>query len=297
MDIPTALRQPLLALACGALALWSLYQFLVSIRNSRLIADTPLVRIRSAAQGYVKVAGHTRDAASNPTVSPLTSRPCVWWSYAVERRERNRSGASWRAVESATSIEPFILDDGDGQCLVGPVCARVVPSETNVWYGDTPWPEGPPGLFQTFFQSATYRYTERRLDIGAELTVVGELRSRSELGDVDAETVARLREWKQDQRTLLARFDSDGDGRIGAAEWDKARAAATAEAQASVVSSSITRLTVIEQPTHGEAFIIAPMDGEHLVRSERRRAAGFFALGLLAIAAWSVASQWPWFLQ
>ncbi len=298
MDIPSSLRQPLLALACGALALWALYQFLVAIRNSRLIADTPLVRIRSAAQGYVKVSGHARDAASHPTVSPLSSKSCVWWSYEVSQRERNRSvGGSWRAVESATSIEPFILDDGDGQCLVGPVCARVVPSQTDVWYGDTPWPEGPPGLFQTFFQSASYRYTERRLDVGAELTVVGELRSRSEVGDVDAEAMARLREWKQDQRTLLARFDSDGDGRIDAAEWDKARATATAEAQTSVVSSSITRMTVIEQPTNGEAFIITPMDGEHLVRSEKLRAAGFFALGIAAIAAWSAATRWPWFLD
>ena len=35
--------------------------------------------------------------------------------------------------------------------MVGPVCAMIVPTATNVWYGNTPWPEGPPGLFQTFF--------------------------------------------------------------------------------------------------------------------------------------------------
>jgi hypothetical protein len=298
MDISPALRSALLALACGGLALWALYQFLAAMRNSRLIADTPLVRIRSAAQGYVKVSGHARDAASKPTMSPLSFKRCVWWSYEISQRDRNRSGSgSWRAVESATSIEPFVLDDGDGQCLVGPVCARVVPSETNTWYGDTPWPEGPPGLFQTFFQSSSYRYTERRVNIDTELTVVGELRSRSEVGDVDADIAARLRSWKQDQRSLLARFDADGDGRIDAAEWDKAREVATAESKATVASAPITRMTVIEQPTNGEAFIIAPMDGEHLVRRERIRAASFFAVGIGAIAAWSIASQWSWFLE
>ena len=56
-------------------------------------------------------------------------------------------------------------------------------------------------------------------------------------------------------------------------------------------------MTVIEQPTNGEAFIIAPMDGERLVRNERVRAGGYFALGLATIALWSIASQWPWFLE
>ncbi|MEI8255551.1 MAG: GIDE domain-containing protein [Deltaproteobacteria bacterium] len=292
MDIPLVTRLPLLALACSGAALWALYRFLVSIRNSRLIADTPLVRIRSAAQGYVKVTGHARDAATTPTTSPLTSRPCVWWSYQISQRERNRSiGGSWLQVETATSIEPFILDDGDGQCLVGPVCATVVPSATSVWYGDSPWPENPPGLFQTFLQSAKYRYTESRVDIGTELTVVGELRSRSEVGDADLETAARLRTWKQDQKVLIARFDADHDGRIDASEWDQARAAAAAEASAAVVATSITRMTVIEQPTNGEAFIVAPMDAAQLVGRERRRAAGFIALGLVAILTWYFGSQ------
>jgi len=292
MDIPTPLRLPLLALACGGIALWALFRFLASIRNSRLIADTPLVRIRSAAQGYVKVAGHARDAAATATRSPLTSKPCVWWSYEISQRDRNRSvGSAWTPVESATSIEPFILDDGDGRCLVGPVCATVVPSATAVWYGDAPWPEGPPGLFQTFFQSSRYRYTERRIDVDAELTVVGELRSRSEVGDVDQETAARLRAWKQDQPGLIARFDADRNGRIDASEWDQARGAAAAEARAAIATTAITRMTVIEQPTNGEAFIVAPMDANQLVGRERRQAMGYFAVGLVAILAGYFASR------
>jgi hypothetical protein len=296
MDIPTALRVPLLAAICGGGALWALYRFLVSIRNVRLIADTPLVRIRSAAQGYVKVFGHARVAAPQPTMSPLTFKPCVWWSYQVSERDRNRSvGRSWRTVENATSIEPFVLDDGDGECLVGPVCATVVPTVTNVWYGDTPWPEGPPGLYQTFLQSARYRYTECRLDVGAELSVVGELRSRSEVRDADAEAGALLKEWKQDQKALVARFDSNHDGHIDVTEWEAARQAAAGEAQTTVVKTAITRLTVIEQPANGEAFIIAPMDSDHLVRREQIRAACFFVAGIIAVVIGSYAAQLSWF--
>ncbi len=295
MDLPTALREPLLVASCTVGAVWALYRCLLEIRNARLIGDTPLVRIRSAAQGYVKIFGRAHAAAPTAPMSPLARKPCVWWSYEVERRDRNRSIASWLTVESATSIEPFVLNDGDGECLVGPVCATVVPSTTNTWYGDEPWPQGPPGLYRTFLQSGAYRYTERRLDVGAELTVLGELRSHSEVGDIDSETSARLRDWKLDQAALLARFDADQNGRLSTAEWDAARLVAASEARAAMASTEITRLTVIEQPTQGEVFLIAPMDGECLVRRERWRAAGYFALGLAVIVLGSFVARLPWF--
>jgi len=297
VEIPITLRAALLAVGCCAGSLWALRRFLASVRSVRLIVDTPLVRIRSAAQGYAKLYGRARSAAPAPTKSPLTFKPCVWWSYEISRRGRNRSLlATWLADDSATSIEPFILDDGDGTCMVGPVCAMIVPTATNVWYGNTPWPEGPPGLFQTFFNDGVYRYTERRIDLDAALTVLGDLRSGSALGNAEADAGAVLREWKRDQPALLARFDADHDGRISAAEWDAARQAATAEAQATVASTPIQRTTVIQQPANGEDFIIAPMDSEQLVRLEQRRALGFFSAGLGFIVLWAVASKWPWLL-
>ena len=44
-------------------------------------------------------------------------------------------------VQSDTSVVPFILDDGTGQCLIDPRGAEVFPSATDVWYGSTEWPE------------------------------------------------------------------------------------------------------------------------------------------------------------
>ena len=297
MDIPTALRGPLLAVACTLGALWALRKFLDSVRGVRLIHDTPLVRIRSAAQGYVKLYGHARSAASEPTRSPLTSRPCVWWSYQIERRDKDRSLATtWLAGDSATSIEPFVLDDGDGECLVGPVCATIVPTTTNVWYGNTPWPEGPPGLYQTFLNSGAYRYTEKRIDVDAALTVIGDLRSRSEVGDAQADTGAVLREWKRDQVALLKRFDADRDGRISSAEWDAARKAADEQARTAIVTSKIERTSMIQQPVNDEIFVIAPMDSAQLARREQRRALAYFCAGLGFIFLSAAASIWPWFL-
>lgn len=295
MDVPVALRPLLLATVCALGALWALYRFLVSLRSAQLVADTPLVRLRSAAQGYVKAYGQAKVATPEPRRSPLTYKSCVWWSFEIERRDLNRSALSWSNVEAETSITPFVLDDGDGECLVGPVCATIIPTSSNTWYGNTPWPEGPPGLYQTWLASGAYRYTEQRIDVDAWLTVIGELRSRSDIGDVATEAGILLKEWKQDQVELLRRFDADRDGRISTAEWDSARSTATAEAATTVIKDSIARNSVIQQPANGESFIIAPMDSNRLARRERIRAAGFLGFGVGFIVAWDYASTWPWF--
>jgi len=92
----------------GAIALVALRNFFVRLRRDRVVADTPLSRIRSAAQGYVKVAGRAGPAGENPTAAPLSSRPCVWWSYEVAHRETDsRGNKKWSVLDKASSTELF----------------------------------------------------------------------------------------------------------------------------------------------------------------------------------------------
>lgn len=283
---------PVIAAIAAAVALFALWRFFVRLRRQRLVADTPEVRIRSAAQGYVKVVGHTQPAAANPTAAPLTSRPCVWWSYEIAHQERDSKGnVRWSVAESATSVEPFVLSDGDAQCLVGPVKAEIIPTTRNVWYGDDSWPPGPPPDDPIpMLHTGRWRYTERLLGVGDQLCVMGELRSHSEVGDVNAAIAAKLHEWKQDQQALLARFDQDHDGQLSAAEWEAVRAAAVKECQAQNLQSAISRTSIITQPTNGEPFLIAPRSSRQLEKRERLYAALDFALGLLGViaCAWAI---------
>ena len=91
--VPSHAGQPppyaLIALAAAACALLALWRFLARVRRDRLVADTPEVRIRSAAQGYVKVRGRTQPAGAAPTAAPLSALPCVWWSYEIAHEERD----------------------------------------------------------------------------------------------------------------------------------------------------------------------------------------------------------------
>jgi E3 Ubiquitin ligase len=291
MENSTILHYWLAAGALAALACWALYKFAASIRRDRYLEDTPLVKIRSAAQGYVKVFGRAKAAPGDATVAPLSSRDCVWWSYSVEEKQRNAKGeTSWRTIDSASSVSPFVLADADGECLVGPVNAEITPTKHDVWYGDSSSSPGLPNTSRGFFGSSPYRYTERMLCVGDQLSVAGELRSNSEIESGDAAAAALLHKWKLDQPALLARFDQNHDGKLDAAEWEAARRTAAAEAQSHALESSIVRTSCIGEPTHGEPFLIAPMDSQHLVRREKLYATMFLAIGVLSagFSAWAV---------
>jgi hypothetical protein len=273
---PYPLPYLVIAAAAAVLAVFALFSFFMRLRRDRLVADTPAVRIRSAAQGYVKVTGRAVPAGPAPTAAPLSSRPCVWWAYEIAQEQRDSKGnAHWHTVESAASVELFALVDDDGsRCLVGPVSAEITPSTRKVWYGS----EG------------GWRYTERLLGVGERLCVMGELRSHSELGDVNVATGAKLHEWKQDQRSLLARFDVNHDGKLDAAEWEAARLVAARESQTQTLQSTISRVSVISEPVNGEPFLIAPLSASQLEKRERLFAGLYFLLGLIGVivCAWAL---------
>jgi hypothetical protein len=283
---------PLIAAIAAAVVLFALVRFFARLRRDRVVADTPAVRLRSAAQGYVKVTGRALPPGPAPISAPLSSRPCVWWDYAIASEERDsRGNVRWMTVDSASSVELFVLADDDGvECLVGPVQAEVTPSVTDVWYGTESRPLGPPPPVKPFVPQGNYRYTERLLGVGARLCVMGELRSHSEVGDVNAAAAERLHQWKQDQPALLARFDLDHDGKLSAAEWEAARAAAVREVQSQALNAAITRASVISAPRNGEPFLIAPLSASELERRERRYAVLYFVLGLLGVivCAWAL---------
>lgn len=280
----------LLAGVAAVFAAIGLYGFFSRMRRDRALADTPLVRVRSAAQGYVKVVGDAQPSSGTPTSAPLSGRPCVWWDFRVDEQQgTDKNGRpNWVNVERATSVELFTLVDDDAQCLVGPVQAEVTPTLSNTWYGDSPRPFGPPPAVSV--GRGNFRYLERLLAVDAHLCVVGEFRSNSETGDVGTAIAAKLHEWKQDQKTLLVRFDADHDGVLSAAEWETARAAAAKECEAQNLSSHIDRVSVISQPTDGRPFMIAPMTPERLERRESFRAWGYFAFGFASIlvCAWAL---------
>ena len=215
----------LLVFSVAGLA-FGLYSFFRRWHQQRMLEDTPLARIRSAPQGYVKLSGHAKPLAGKPLRAPLSGRPCVWWKYTVGTRGEG-PGSRWCPDQWDTSTEPFLLADRDDYCLVDPQGADIEPSDRRVWYGEEPHLPTPSIFgFTPLASSRANRYMESVILADAQLSVLGELRTDfgSVANSLDDEAAARLSEWKADQRTLLARFDRNHDGRIDQAEWEQARA-------------------------------------------------------------------------
>jgi hypothetical protein len=264
---------------------------------ARLIEDTPTSRIRSAAQGYVELGGRCRPLDGARNLAPLTQRPCVWWQYRIQRRTGSTSGGKartkWHTVNSGRSEQPFLLEDGTGECIVQPSGAEMLAAESTTWYGDTPWPTQTPGRRSPFGESE-YRYFEQRIYEHEQVVVLGRFRTHSATGsrDLRAEVAALLAEWKTDQAALAARFDTDRDGEVSFAEWERARdEARRAVSQHGLAEPARTALHVLGRPEDGALFLIAAMPGAALSRRYRRRA--LLAFAGFAAAVYALA----WLLQ
>ena len=273
---------------------WLAFRFL---HIARMLEDTPTSRVRSAAQGYVELVGRSKALAGTTNVAPLTQRPCVWWRFRIQRRtgsgSRGNRRAKWQTVQSGRSEQPFVLDDGTGECIIQPAGAEVLTAETTTWYGDTPWPTLAPGK-RSPFGEPDYRYYEERIYEHEQVHVLGHFRTHSGTANTsrDADVAALLAEWKQDQAALVARFDSDGDGQVSLGEWERARE----EARQAVTQRHLERpvpaaVHVISRPESRQLFLIAAYPEKELAKRFRRRA-------LIAFVGFGVATYaLGWLLQ
>jgi len=261
---------------------------------ARTIEDTPTSRIRSAAQGYVELSGRCRPMPGSRNLAPLTQRPCVWWHYRIQRRTGSVSDgkrrAKWHTVSAGRSEQPFVLDDGTGECIVQPSGAEVLVTEHTTWYGDTPWPTTAPGR-RTPFGEAEYRYFEERIYEHEQVYALGQFRTYTGVGerDLQAELGSLLAEWKKDQAALVARFDTDRDGQVSVEEWERAREEARQVVTGRQLEEPLPDARhVLGRPAPGGLFVIAAVEQGALAKRVRRRA----LLAFLGFAAAVYALGW-----
>lgn len=272
--------------------------FVYALRRSRvarLIDELPTSRVRSAAQGYVEIGGIAVLFANSLNPAPLTRRSCVWWYYKIEERRESRGKRRWETLHSATSDETFLLQDEDKSCVVDPEGAEVHPAERQVWYGSNEWPAqilGTHSRIGALFHR--YRYTEYRIPDSCTLGAIGEFRSlgRIENASIEDEVVVLLRRWKQDQAGLLRRFDTNRDGVLSVAEWERARTAARAQILSEQTRDSATPgVHLLARPRDGRPFLLAALGLTRIARKARWQAAAGFAafIACAGVVAWGLA--------
>lgn len=275
-----------------AFAIGSLVYGFMALRRARLMTDTPTSKIRSAPQGYVELAGEADVLPEEPVASPLTSTPCVWYAYRVEKRSRLKQ-REWETVDEETSAQRFLLRDPTGECIVEPYGAEVMHMTEQVWHGREPDWSGPAPEKSPFFSFLyDYRFTEKRIEIGNPLYALGDFRTETRTsepaGDPRKELRAVIERWKREQPGL---FDKNGDGRVDRDELEAIRKAAVREvAKARALRRQIRRTNILSRSSH-QPFVLSSMREQALIRKYRKRA-GASLFGFIVFAAGSVV-LWP----
>ncbi|WIM05997.1 MAG: hypothetical protein OHM77_01515 [Candidatus Nitricoxidivorans perseverans] len=253
------------------IALVSLFAWISAMRRARAISDMPTSRVASAAQGYVELLGKGLPLAGTPVVSPLTSRPCLWYRFRIERRENDK----WVHDDSGESDASFILDDGSGQCLVDPEGAEILPPRHERWTAND------------------RRYNEWLMLERDSVYVLGYFVTKGSADlrlDLAEDVRALLAEWKTDERQLLSRFDLDGNSELDMREWELARRQARREVAASHrIIRAQAELHVMRRPDDGRLYLISGQPPERLARRYRWWSFAHLAMFFSALAGLSAA--------
>jgi hypothetical protein len=284
--------------ACAIAAAWCAWRTHRNILLARTIEDIPTSSVRSVYQGYVELKGIGLYFDNDPVNAPLSKRPCIWYRYTVERR---KDDGGWEVVESGTSGETFLLDDGTGHVVIDPDGAEVTVKIKQTWTARSSGVAsvesmrfarrlGVPGALA----GDLYRHTEERLLPGKRLYVLGLLRNLTSLNDGPTlkEDIAEiLREWKTDPEELNRRFDLDGDGHLSQLEWKLARIEARREALAArreEQQRNVEGVNIISRPHDlRRPYLISAFHESEIIKRYRLFAValafGFLTLGSFAL--------------
>lgn len=150
------------------------------LKTARRLEDTPTSKIRSAAQGYVELNGHSKSISIDPVHAPLSQEACAWYRYRIEELTRTyvegRTQMHWSLVEQKVSTKPFLLSDNTGECIILPQGAQVIPTGKQSWRGHSRKGSPPPKSFWLWLLYSCwgrYRYTEERVELDKPLFTSG----------------------------------------------------------------------------------------------------------------------------
>lgn len=259
----------------GAAAAGLCWGAFACLRLKRFVEDTPTSRIRSLAMGLVEVRG--RAIRRYALVAPMTQSACVW--YRLRRYRRDQRNNWTLTSQSDSGHVPFVLDDGSGRVVVDPAGATVrakteqtgFPGESSLLGAAT---DGGPDE----------KWVEELIYEGTTLYVLGQARPAREVGaGLRGRTAELLRRLKLDPHALR-RYDTNGDGRLDADEWQAARDDAEQLAAAEQLGEPrepAVDPVLLGKPSHRMPFLIA--EGE--TGGDLAKRYGWFATVLLMFGA------------
>lgn len=169
-----------------------LFISLRSLKASWALKDIPTSKIRSAAQGYIELSGNAQ-SLGNLLESKLKKKTCVWYHSTIEILKTIETDHGkekrWEPVDEYKSIDPFIIKDDTGECVIFPDKAVVMPMHHETWVSAEKYPveEKKTSFWVGFWNllenlllganNVPYRHREYRLEEGDPIYVTGFFRT------------------------------------------------------------------------------------------------------------------------
>jgi hypothetical protein len=164
-----------------------------------------------------------------PLLSPFTEKACVYYDYTVEKYEHEGKTSGWMKVLNYDSQNiPFYLEDGTGKVMIKPAGSDLKaenPYQVEVDRGkNMPRPIADfvkNHLVLDFANSGRFRFTERYVEVGKKVFIMGYFQKKDDIGSDEEAYVGagpklgsdfvisdmnRTQVESQISRTLLGRF-------------------------------------------------------------------------------------------
>ncbi len=250
---------------------------LLLLYYKRMVENTPTSNVRSLSMGMTELAGRARPYYDLRTAHTLTR--CIFYECRYYKYQRSRDTNRWRLTRTISSGKlAFYLEDETGRVLINPGGA---------YYSITRTSQTIHGRFipslAIKLEDPNTRVTEDLIPLGARIYVLGSAHLQRQGKKHRERLVERLRSLKADA-ARMARYDSDGDGRIDEREWEAARADMEQQvyAESLAADQGVRETVVVEKPRFGLLpFIVADSEAG-LLRKLAFRTWLFLACGAVA---------------
>lgn len=299
-DSPSSGGYALFALVGGPILLG---RGLRRLKEKRLIQNTPVSKVRSAAVGLIELAGVAR--RRKEMNSPLSTVKCCCWNCEVQELRSDGRKAYWHPISKLGTIDLFYLDDSTGRVLINPMGAQLHVMSYTFHLNPETRAFLEPALIQCgindkslFGGTREIRIIERVIPEGERLFVMGQLVPMGEhLEDRQARFNERLRAIKADP-VKMAEADINHDGAIDAEEWDAFRHKQEEEFLKEEIARQANLpaedLMLVKAPAKGP-FVISTESEKELIDSYKWTAptAVSGGIGISGIGVWlGLANGW-----
>lgn len=170
--------------------------------KSAQVKNTAKEKIRSVALGRTELKGKARENTQNYD-KPFTDGECLYSIWKIERKSRDNESGKWTTISSGTVGSPFLLDDGTGKIIVD-----INDGEPDWEFSEETKDQFRDGLLRrTLYKSGRYpefnedrikefaedndielgssekRYTQKYIEEGDEVYVLGETKQIEDVSD------------------------------------------------------------------------------------------------------------------